>query len=428
MPYRLGIDLGTNSLGWCALKLGTDGAPVGVIDGGVRIFSNGREAKTGASLAVDRRNARAMRRRRDRYLRRRAVLLAELTRFGLMPSRESDRKALESLDAYHIRAAALDQAVPVHFLGRALFHLNQRRGFKSNRKADRAADDAELGMVATGNENLDAAMQAAGARTYGEYLARRHALAPGDHAAAARRTRIRRDDGDEEYAFYPARRHLEEEFAALWAAQAPHHPDILTEEARTRLHAVIFYQRPLKSQPVGRCAYTDEPRMAKAHPLFQRLRLVKAVNELTVEEIGETPRALTLEQRDAILRAWRSPTETKRSMTWGALRKAAGLPRSSRFKGEDQRGKGLVGDEVEAELVKHYGPGWRALSPDAQWRIIERLREEEDEGALLAFLQSDIGLDEARARAVARGRLPEGHGRIGPTAAARILAELEAAV
>ena len=428
MAYRLGIDLGTNSLGWCALELGTDGVPVGVRDGGVRIYSDGRVAKTGASLAVDRRNARAMRRRRDRYLRRRELLLQELTRLGLMPAEEADRKVLEQLEPYHIRSVALDEKVPAHFLGRALFHLNQRRGFKSNRKADRAADDTELGVVASGNENLDAAMKAAGARTYGEYLARRHARDPGDYPAAARRTRIRRDDGDEEYAFYPARRHLEDEFAALWRAQQPHHPYILTEEARARLHAIIFYQRPLKSPPVGRCAYTDEPRMPKAHPLFQRLRLVKAVDELTVEEIGEAPRPLTLDQRDNILRAWRSPTETKRSMTWGALRKAAGLPRSSRFKGEDRRGKGLVGDEVETELVKLYGPEWRSLSSDEQWRIIERLKEEEEEDALIAFLRSDIGLDEARARAVARARLPEGHGRIGVTAAARILAELEAAV
>ena len=270
-------------------------------DGGVRIYSDGLEAKTGASLAVDRRNARAMRRRRDRYLRRREVLLAELIRFGLMPADEGDRKALELLDPYHIRAVALDEAVPVHFLGRALFQLNQRRGFKSNRKADCAADDAELGVVATGNENLDAAMQAAGARTYGEYLARRHALDPGDHSAAARR-------------------HLEEEFAALWQAQQPHHPTVLTEEAHARLHAIIFYQRPLKSPPVGRCAYTDEPCMAKAHPLFQRLRLVKSVNELTVEEIGEAPRPLTREERDNILLAWRTSTKTRRSMTWGVPR------------------------------------------------------------------------------------------------------------
>lgn len=428
MAYRLGIDLGTNSLGWCALDLGADGAPAGVRDGGVRIYSDGREAKTGASLAVDRRNARAMRRRRDRFLRRRDVLLEELTNFGLMPADETDRKALELLDPYHIRATALDEKVPPHFFGRALFHLNQRRGFKSNRKADRAADDAELGVVAKGTDNLDTAMAEEGARTYGEYLARRHALSPDDHAAFQRRTRIRRDDGDEDYAFYPARRHLEAEFAALWRAQQRHHPDILTEEARDRLYQIIFYQRPLKSPPVGRCAYTAERRIAKAHPLFQRLRLVKAINELTVEDVGEASRPLTLEQRDNILRAWRSPTETKRSMTWGAIRTAAGLPRTSRFKGEERRGKGLVGDEVEAEMVKLYGSEWRALPQDEQWRILERLREEEDEAALLTDLQIKHGLDEERARAVSKARLPEGHGRIGPTAAGRILAEMEAAV
>ena len=53
--YRLGIDLGTNSLGWCVLDLSADLSPVAVREMGVRIFSDGRDAKSGASLAVDRR-------------------------------------------------------------------------------------------------------------------------------------------------------------------------------------------------------------------------------------------------------------------------------------------------------------------------------------------------------------------------------------
>lgn len=61
-PYRLGIDLGTNSLGFALVAL-EDGKPFKPIHLGVRIFSDGRDAKTGASLAVDRRNARGMRRR-----------------------------------------------------------------------------------------------------------------------------------------------------------------------------------------------------------------------------------------------------------------------------------------------------------------------------------------------------------------------------
>ncbi len=53
MTTRLGLDVGTNSIGWCLY----DGDSIRDI--GVRIFSDGRDAKTGASLAVDRRAARA---------------------------------------------------------------------------------------------------------------------------------------------------------------------------------------------------------------------------------------------------------------------------------------------------------------------------------------------------------------------------------
>src|SRR3546814_13569114 len=59
-------------------------------------------------------------------------------------------------------------------IGRALFHLNQRRGFKSNRKAERkSGDEKESGKIATGAKELDRAMQEIGARTYGEFLAGR---------------------------------------------------------------------------------------------------------------------------------------------------------------------------------------------------------------------------------------------------------------
>lgn len=40
--YRLGIDLGTNSIGWAAVELDGGGEPVGVLDMGVRIFADGR--------------------------------------------------------------------------------------------------------------------------------------------------------------------------------------------------------------------------------------------------------------------------------------------------------------------------------------------------------------------------------------------------
>src|SRR6185437_2809056 len=137
MRYRMGADLGTNSLGWAAVELDTNGRPRRLLGAGSRIFSDGRDPKSGASLAVERRAARAMRRRRDRFKQRQAALLKHLTLAGLFPANDGERKALARLDPFALRAHALHEELPLHHIGRALFHLNQRRGFKSNRKADR---------------------------------------------------------------------------------------------------------------------------------------------------------------------------------------------------------------------------------------------------------------------------------------------------
>jgi len=137
LRWRLGVDLGANSLGWAAILLNEAGEPAGFLAAGSRIFSDGRDPKSGASLAVDRRDARSMSRRRDRFKQRREALIKYLVRDGIFPADKAERKALAVLDPIELRARALDEALPLAHLGRALFHLNQRRGFKSNRKADR---------------------------------------------------------------------------------------------------------------------------------------------------------------------------------------------------------------------------------------------------------------------------------------------------
>ena len=54
---RLGLDIGTNSIGWWLYQT-ADGTVKSIVDGGVRIFSDGRDPKSKASLAVNRRAAR----------------------------------------------------------------------------------------------------------------------------------------------------------------------------------------------------------------------------------------------------------------------------------------------------------------------------------------------------------------------------------
>src|SRR6218665_2250248 len=193
----LGLDIGTNSIGWCLVR---DDASV--VDIGARIFSDGRDPKSGASLAVDRRGARAMRRRRDRYLGRRSAFLGKLIHFGLMSADAEEGRLLAVRDPYVLRVRALDEALEPHEIGRALFHLNQRRGFQSNRKAERRQGDGEDGKIATGAKALDDEIAKAGARTLGEFLAGRD------------EKRVRLNGENQSYDFYPQRRHVLDEFHA----------------------------------------------------------------------------------------------------------------------------------------------------------------------------------------------------------------------
>lgn len=434
---RLGLDIGTNSIGWWVYEV-SNGIPVGIIDGGVRIFSDGRDPKSKASLAVDRRAARAMRRRRDRYLRRRSSLMKKLAQAGLMPADPAEQKALEGLDPYEVRAKALDEALTLPELGRALFHLNQRRGFKSNRKTDRG--DNEAGKIAQANAKLDQAMMAAGAKTYGHFLHMRRQAAEDPRRVPPVRTRLQPltvENGktDMGYEFYPSRHHLEDEFNRLWEAQARHHPT-MTDDLRAALFETIFFQRPLKAPEVGRCLFYDEPRLAKAHPLFQRRILLETVNQLRIRAPGQPDRPLTLEERDRVVLALDGKTAksgTSANVSFKQLRKVLKMMPDQSFSLESEVRKGIDCDRLRAILAHkdRYGAGWSSLNTNRQWELIARIRAVEsdnDHEALLTWLEGDHGLVPDAALAVSNAPLPDGYGRIGLRATQELLSILEADV
>lgn len=437
---RLGLDIGTNSIGWWLYETEA-GRITRVVDGGVRIFSDGRDPKSGASLAVDRRAARAQRRRRDRYLRRKAALMKRMAETGLMPADPEEAKALEQLDPYALRATGLDRKLSLPHFGRALFHLNQRRGFKSNRKTDRG--DNESGKIKDATARLDQAMMAKGARTYGEFLHMRRAAAPDPKQVPPVRTRLsvaRRDNAEKEeagYDFYPDRRHLAEEFDRLWAAQAVHHPTTLTDDLRDEISVIIFHQRPLKAPKVGLCLFTDEDRIPAAHPLNQRRILLETVNALRVTARGEPARDLTLEERDTIVHMLDNKSHTKSlsgmAIKLKALGKQIKLRPEQSFTLETANRDAIACDPVRASLSHpdRFGPRWSTLDTDAQWEVIQRIRavqSEAEHDALVEWLETTHGLDRAAAQGTATAPLPEGYGRLGLTATTRILAALQAEV
>lgn len=404
MTTRLGLNIGTNSIGWCLY----DGDSIRGI--GVRSFSDGRDAKTGEPLAVDRRAARAKRRRRDRYLGRRSALLRALVDTGLMPADKVEARQVAALDPYLLRAKGVSEPLMPHELGRVLFHLNQRRGFKSNRKADR--DPNISGKIADGAKALDAALSG---RTYGQFL------------AASERKRVRmRPEGDG-YDFYPERAHLEDEFDKIWATQATAHPALLIDAVRERLRRIVFFQRDLRQPKVGGCAFFhQEQRLQKSAPQFQELRLYRAVNELRVERAGEAARALTLDERNALIRLLKSRPRASFSM----LSRTIKLKRNECFSMNRQNRDGLAGDEVFAAFssVKAFGSRWEHFDEGTRHAIIEMVENEPDPKVLCKWLMTTHGTTQEQANAIGTIRLPEGHGRLGETASQAILAVLKAEV
>jgi CRISPR-associated endonuclease Csn1 len=348
-----------------------------------------------------------------------------LIRHDLMPADETARKALETLDPYELRAKALDGPLPAHHVGRALFHLNQRRGFLSNRKADKKDDDK--GAIKQAATKLKEAMVAEDARTLGEFFWRRH------QRRDPVRARNRGSGAKAEYDFYPTRDLLHDEFERIWNVQAPHHAS-MTPDAREKFAHIIFYQRPLKSPPVGKCAlhpakesFEKDPegyRCPWAHPLAQRFRILQEVRNLEIQETGKPARKLSKEEGDRVALALLQNNK----VSFDKIRTLLKLPEEARFNLESERRDHLKGDELAEKLANKnlFGKTWRGFSLDRQIMIAERLLAEGDENALLAWLQSECGLVPAVAGKIVDAPLPDGHCRLGLRAIKALMPHMEA--
>ena len=459
---QLGIDIGKNSIGWWLYR--TDGNRIiAVIDGGVRIFSDGRTSKSETSLTANRRIARSRRRRRDRYLRRRATLIQKMSETGLIPTEPEAFKALELLDPFELRARGLDEMLPLFHLGRALFHLDQRRGFKSSRKISQ--NNNENDMIKSATARLDQAMMTNNARTYGEFLHMRRCDLQGKpdyqkenkdgtrldyrqtKSVRTRLTSISYKMSEQEktgYDFYPDRQHLEEEFEKLWKAQAIYHPNVLTDDLKKALFETIFYQRPLKQPKIGLCLFSgqsgvpsNEERLPRAHPLTQRRILFETVNNLRVISDGCEKRPLTLDERDRIIHALDNKKSTKSPkymvLKLDTLARVIKLAPHKCFTLETTTRDTIACDPVRASLghPDRFGTRWSALDLNAQWEVIKRIRELQNDAEhadLVSWLTEFHGLDRSHATATANASLPEGYGRIGEIASRKILAALKADV
>jgi CRISPR subtype II RNA-guided endonuclease Cas9/Csn1 len=173
MKKILGLDIGTNSIGW-ALINEKDGVLQNIVGMGCRIipekdehrdFEKGREISKNAT----RRQKRGSRRLNERYKMRRNNLIKLFNVLEIVPSGlerlfekirydsnkiimpqgafQKKDKQFKPHELYELRNRALKEKVSLEELFRIIYHLNQRRGFKSNRKAYNEEEKLDIDIL-----------------------------------------------------------------------------------------------------------------------------------------------------------------------------------------------------------------------------------------------------------------------------------------
>lgn len=474
LRYILGLDLGTASVGWSVMEVDADNQPIRIIKTGVRIFDmmggiNPTDYSAGknSSPAEVRRMARLHRRQIQRSAHRRTRILILLQKYDLLPKGEIfDRTGrvqyFADLDAtlmqawfnnhptdyqwrnhpdtlhvfpYKLRGAAITEPLPPHAFGRAIYHLAQRRGFKSNRKEEallQALEDndkeiatltdeaKELGVVKADIDKLSKSMCEAGAATVGQYLSK---LTPSQVRVRGQHT---------------SRAMIEAEFELLWKRQRElyqketadgKYPAWLKEAAYNKIKTAIFFQRPLRSQKglVGSCSLEPGQKRATFNCMeAQEFRLLQKLNDLAWFD-KEQNRHKISENKTHWSILSKALMEGK-NVSFAEARRLLALPKGSKFNFEydqDKESK-LIGHKINARMLDAFGADWFGFSTEKQEVIIHDLASIRSLKLLKQRACDVWGLDESHAKKFARGFIDDAYCDISKSALRKLLPQMRA--
>ncbi len=407
----LGLDLGPNSIGWALV----DESREKLIASGVRVFPedvNHEPNEADETKTKHRRDKRLARRQTTRRASRKKHLKKLLCGAGLLPVKDTDLHALLENDPYDLRRKALYERLQPYQIGRLLYHMNQRRGFKSNSKADRARKK-ETSKMLEEISDLQEKIGSAGCRTLGEYLAAR-----------------RLDPHERVRGKHTRREMYEEEFDAIWNAQQKYHKGLLTPELRQKIAGTIFFQRDMywRTATIGRCELEPgQRRCPRADRHAQRFRMLQEINNLRLLDTstGEE-RRLTEAERTELIKY----LSTQKTRTFKDIKKKLGLFDTCSFNLERAECSSLKGLETDAMLANKniFGKDWWRLDDGLKDEIVAALIDEKseyDDESLLEIAQQKWKLSLEAAERLLDINLPSGYMNFSRKAIDRLLPHLE---
>jgi len=448
MDRILGIDTGTNSLGWAIVD--KDDNAYHLVAKGTNIFSEGVKIEKGieSSKAAERTEHRSVRKHYWRRKIRKIRLLTILSDYDLCPRLKkedlrqwrlkkvypTDDTFMEwqrtedknNVNPYKFRYICLTQKLDLsditqrYILGRALYHLNQRRGFLSNRKESTKETE---GAVKEGISSLTEDMKVAGCEYLGEYF----------YQLYQKGERIRNH--------YTARKeHYLKEFHAICAKQE------LDEVLIAKLEKAIFDQRPLKSQKsqVGTCTFEKgKSRCPSSHPLYEDFRMYSLINNIKVQvntlyDKGE--RYLTDEEKQKIIPLFKR--KSKRTFPFEDIaKKLAGKNNYCYNKSEEEKpykfnyqmDTQVSGSPVNAQLEELFGEDWLTsvcevytlADGKTHFQIMNDIWHAlffyDDEDKLKEFAKNRLQLDDGQADKFSKISIPNDYAALSLKAIRKIL-------
>lgn len=318
MGLKVGLDVGIASVGWAVIDPETEK----ILGAGVRIFQAAENPKTGASLALPRRQARSIRRRLRRCRLRMKQFRTFVVQTGMLTADELESAfsiQLNDKTPYELRVEGLDRQLNEREWARVLSQLCKRRGYKSMRLSDRQDDDA--GAVKSAISANDALMEEKGYRTIGEMILKDDKFAES-----------KRNKGD--YKGVVSREQLLQEVASLFEAQRKLGNLFATPEIEQDYKSILMWQAPIKEgdellKLVGTCSIDGvNKRIPTACYTFERFRAIDKLNNVRYRLPDGSVVSLDPEQRGVMLDRM---FDLKSAQTYENVRKALKLPEDIRF-------------------------------------------------------------------------------------------------
>ena len=430
MAKILGLDLGTNSIGWALIEDNQNK----ILGLGTRIFPMGVEnlgdGEGEISKNASRTGARGVRRQFFRRRLRKQILLKALSENKMCPLEASDfqewkrnkRFPIEklatwfALNPYELRQKALIEKLSLEEIGRIFYHLIQRRGFLSNSRKG-GSDDGTIfkGNPKEGKIGITETQKNIENKTLGTYLFEIYPKENQPFQDGLERIRNR----------YTTRKMYVDEFELIWNKQAQFHAE-LTNELKTlfggrkldgyKEDGILFHQRPLRSQKhlVGNCSF--EPRKTKC-PIsaipFEQFRVWQWVN--TVEYNGKKISQVEKEKIIEFLFANEKPEFKK-------IRKVIGKE-SAEFKFNYKDDDKIVGTHTISNLSnkKYFGKKWFEFTEKEQEDIWHVLYFFDSKSNLKEYAIKNWNFTEEQAESISKFNVKDGYASLSRKAISNIL-------